>query len=742
MQLDPADYLRLDVPHSLGATAAGAAFATSSGDVLDVESFGPGVFRLRVGPSTRPDYGIVVARPKACTVAQRAPGAWAFAAGDATLELRGSPLAIRLSWKNHVVLHSITDEQVNGGTRLPTFGRLRQGGLWSAAFALATGEPVYGLGEQFGPLDKRGQLVHSHIQDALGVNTGRAYKGTPFAWSMGSGRGAWGAFVNTPGMVTHGVGHPDWSHRSYAVMVEDEALDLFVFAGDTPATIVDLYTQLTGRAAAVPRWSLGLWVSRTSYGNADTAVAVAARLRERRIPSDVMMLDAGATYDPETRFDFTWDPQRTGDAADTLAKIKARDFRVCASECPLVSVNSPLFQELASQQYLLLTPEGDPYVYMADVDAQADTPTSAVASPESGIVDFTNPDAFAWWRDAHAALFEDGVDAIASEFGEQVPDDATAFNGDTGARLHNVYPLLYNRCVYEATSRFQKPHDGPPLVWSRAGWAGSQRYPIGFGGAPQSDWEGLAASIRGALSWGMSGNPYHSSDVGGFYGSSQPSPELYVRWLQAAVFFSHMRLNGTGEREPWAFGAEAEGIARKWLALRYRLIPYLEQAIAQASRTGMPLSRAMPLAFPDSRLARDFETQFMCGDALLVAPILREGGEVDIALPPGAWYDLNTRARYAGSQVLRYAAKLDQFPVFGREGLALPLGRSVQHTGEISAEVPLEALWIFGRPLQPLEGYRQVKIEADRIAGHVVRAMLNVDVQVFGDASAVNVLPL
>lgn len=727
MHLDPADYLRLDVPHSLGATAAGAAFATSSGDILDVECFGPGAFRLRLGPNTRPDYGILAGRPKGCTVTQRAPGAWTFTADAATLEISGSPLRIQLSWKSAVVLRSITDEHSRGMTRLPTFGRLRQGGLWTAAFALASAEPVYGLGEKFGPLDKRGQLIHSQVEDAQGVNTGLAYKNTPFAWSPGAGKGAWGTFVHTPGMVTHGVGHPDWSHRSYSVIVEDEALDLFLFAGDAPSSIIDLYTRLTGRPASVPRWSLGLWVTRASYATPDDAIAVAEQLRERKIPSDVLTLDARAAWDAGTAFDFTWDPARYADPAATLAKIKAQHLRVCVAEYPYVSVDSPLFQELASQQYLLLTQEGDPYV---------------LPSPECGIVDFTNPDACTWWRDAHQPLFDDGVDVIETDLGEQVPDDAVAFNGDHGARLHNVYPLLYNRCVFEATARFQQPPDRPPIVWSRAGWAGSQRYPLGWGGDPQSDWEGLAASIRGGLSWGMSGNPYHSSDIGGFYGSVPLSAELFVRWLQAAVFCSHMRLAGIGAREPWSFGSEPEGIARKWLAMRYRLIPYLEQVIAEATRTGMPVTRAMPLAFPDSRLARDFETQFMCGDALLVAPIVREGGEVDVALPPGAWYDLNTRARYAGSQVLRYAARLDQFPVFGREGYALPLGRAVQHTGEMSAANPLDCLWIFGPPTRRLAGYSQVRIDDDRGSGYTVRASLNVDVQIFGDAAHINVLPL
>ena len=737
MQLDPTAYLRLEAPHSLGKSASGASFATSSGDILEVSTFGPGIFRLRLGPTTRPEYGIVTGRAKAGKVTEDG-GTTTFTSGDAVLELTGVPLRVRLLWKGAEVLTSITDEHFRGFTRLPTFGRLRQGGLWTAAFALASGEAVYGLGEKFGPLDKRGQLIHSQVEDALGVNTGLAYKNVPFAWSPGTGHGAWGLFVHTPGMVTHGVGHPDWSHRSYAFLVEDEALDVFLLAGDTPAAMLDLYTQLTGRAPEVPRWSLGLWVSRAYYKTPEEAADVAARLRERRIPCDVLTLDGRAAWNVETRFDFQWDPARFPDPAAAIARIKAHHMRVCVWEYPYVSIHSPLFQELASRRYLLTTDQGDPYVFGWDT-SPGSSPFGQVLTPlpESGILDFTNPAAFAWWRDAHRPLFEAGVDAIKSDFGEHVPDDAVAFNGDYGRRLHNVYPMLYNRCVYEATARF-KQDAGPPLIWSRAAWSGSQRYPMGWGGDPQSDWEGLAASIRGGLSLGMSGFAYHSSDIGGFYGSAQPTPELYVRWLQASVFFSHIRVHGIGEREPWAFGPEAEAVSRKWLALRYRLIPYLERVVKQASRTGLPVMRAMPLAFPGHALLRSFDTQFMCGEALLVAPIAQPGGEVDVALPPGAWYDLNTRQRYPGRQVLRYKAKLDQFPVFGREGYALPLGRAVQHTGEIDAARPLEMLWVFGQPAHSLDGFTQARIDADGEGGFLLRATGGFDVQVFG-ADKVNV---
>jgi alpha-D-xyloside xylohydrolase len=743
MQLDPTAYIRLSAPDSLGTSASSGAFATNTGDVLEAACFGTGVFRLRIGANTLPDYGLVVGRAQRCDITQTDPGVWSFAAGGTRLELTGEPLRIRLLHDEQPIITSITDEHFRGFSRLPVIGRTRAGQQWIASFALASGEPVYGLGEKFGPLNKRGQLVTSQVDDALGVNTELSYKSVPFGWSPGNGGsakvGAWGIFVNTPGRVTHGVGHPEWSHRSYAVVVDDEALDLFLIAGRDPAQVLERYTTLTGRAPDVPLWSLGLWISRAYYRTADEAMAVAEELRARRIPCDVLTLDGRAVWEVQTRFDFRWDATRYPDPAATFARMKRHALKICVWEYPYVSIHSPLFHELAAKRFLLTTATGEPYVFGWD-NSPATSPFSGVLTPlpESGIVDFTNPAAFGWWRDAHEPLFRAGVDVIKSDFGEQVPEDAAAFNGDRGARLHNVYPLLYNRCVYEATKKFAPAESQPPIVWSRAGWTGSQRYPMQWGGDPQSDWEGLAASIRGGLSWGMSGAPYHASDIGGFYGSEQPSPELYLRWLQMSVFSSHMRLHGIGAREPWAFGEEAETIARQWIEFRYRLLPYLRTVIAQATTTGLPVMRAMPLAFPNVALTRGYETQFMCGDALLIAPIVAPGGEVEVAMPPGAWYDLASRQRLPGRQVIRYRATLDKFPVFGREGYSLPLGPVVQHTGEIDAAKPLAALYLFGKPAQSLDGFAQAKI-AVTDGRAMVAAAPSVNVETFGDAAGITV---
>jgi alpha-D-xyloside xylohydrolase len=200
-----------------------------------------------------------------------------------------------------------------------------------------------------------------------------------------------------------------------------------------------------------------------------------------------------------------------------------------------------------------------------------------------------------------------------------------------------------------------------------------------------------------------------------------------------------MRLHGLGAREPWAFDDEAETIARQWIEFRYRLLPYLQSTIKQARATGMPVMRAMPLAFPSVALTRGYETQFMCGDALLVAPIIAPGGEVEVALPPGAWYDLASRQRISGRQVIRYRATLDRFPVFGREGYALPLGPVVQSTREIHAAAPLDALYVFGKSTQTLDGFAQAEIVPGE-AEAVVTVAASVNVDIFGEAAGIRVV--
>lgn len=680
----------------IGATADETRF-DADGESLTVTAIRPGVFRLVYGEASGADYDLLPGgdHRQELRLSTHTAG-WRMHSGDSTLEIDAESFRLRLVKDNRVVLESVTDEHFRGYTRLPSLARHRTGAARCLSFALRSEEGVYGLGEKFGALDRRGQLITGRIEDALGVNTELSYKNIPFCWSPTG----WGVMFHTPAVITHAVGYAQWSHRTYCAVVEDAALDFLLFAGD-PVEILENYTHLTGMPAMPPLWSLGVWLSRCYYQTPEEAASVAAKVRARGMPCDVITLDGRAAWEVRTRLNFDWDPTRFPEPAAAIAALKQHDLRVCVWEYPYVSVHNPAFAELAAKGWLLKRENGEPYVFdwVKDPD---DDPFGGVLTPlpPSGAIDFTHPEAAAYWAERHQQLFEIGVDAMKTDFGEQVQDDMVAHNGERGWRLHNVYPLLYNRCVYDATRAYNDAHErGPAMVWGRDGFIGSQRYPMQWGGDPQSDWEGLAASIRGALSYGMSGVPCYSSDVGGFYGVRQPDPELYLRWTAAGVFCSHFRYHGIGEREPWAFGEEAERIALGWLNFRYRLIPYLMGVLEQSGRIGLPVMRGMALAFPRDRAAHAFDTQYLCGEALLVAPIISAGGEVEVYFPRGdTWFDIYTGERYEGGAVARIAKPLDQLPVFGRAGHVLCLGPAVRHTGEIDERAPVDELWVFDTP--------------------------------------------
>ena len=608
-------------------------------------------------------------------------------------------------------LGSITDEHFRGWTRLPTFGRVRQGGQWIAAFALASGEPVYGLGEKFGPLNKRGQL------DPLAGRRRARRQHRPRVQERAV-RLEPGHRQRRMGRLRAHAGDGDARRRAsrlVASLVRDAASTTRRSTSSCspptrrPASSISTRSSPAARraGAAVEPRPVGLArLLQDARGSGRRSRRSCARAR---FPCDVLTLDGRAAWNVETRFDFEWDP----DALPGSARGARRDqgapparlrLGISVRLGALAAVRRARVARLPADQRATAT-----RTCSAGTRRPATSPFGNVLTPlpESGIVDFTHPGAYAWWRDAHAALFADGVDVIKSDFGEQVPDDAVAFNGDRGRRLHNVYPLLYNQCVFEATAKFQRDRDAPPMVWGRAGWTGSQRYPIQWGGDPQSDWEGLAASIRGGLSWGMSGAPYHASDIGGFYGSQQPSPELY-RALAAGggVQLAHPRAR---HRRARALGVRRRGRGDR----------------AQVAR--VPLSADSVSAARDRRGGRDRHA----GDARDAARVSRQRAHArlrdavhvrrraarraDRRSPAARSRSRCRRAR--GTTSIRASAspasaccatrrRSTSFRCSAAKATRCRSGRAVQHTGEIDAARPLEQLWVFGKPTRPLARLR------------------------------------
>jgi alpha-D-xyloside xylohydrolase len=709
-----AGFERLEWLKYASLNAGIASFETNCG-ILQVSSPGVNLLRLQLKQPSQPDapdYAILVnpnrletdtasasiqvgTRQNAGTDEYHLTFLHPGSSESIELVFQQNPVRMEIYHGGKRMLESSTDRTIRGGLRLAPFSASPD--AWILALALPSGESVFGLGEKFGDLDKRGQLIENWNRDATGVNAEISYKNVPFAWSPNG----WGVFVHTTARVTHGVGYSPWSHRAYVIKVADPTLDVFFVFANTPAQMLFQYTELTGRTELPPRWSYGVWMSRAFYKTADEILNVARQMRQHNIPCDVLTLDGRAWHQSETRFDFSWDPVRYPDPAGFVQTLREMNFRLCLWEYSYLSSINPLFNELASRKYFLQTPSGDVYIHRWLPEP---FDKSIAHLQPSGLIDFTNPEAYAWYRDMHRSLFEIGVSVMKTDYGEAIPEEVVGYNGDTGKRLHNIYTLLYNRCVFEASQNYGEK-DG--IVWGRSSWAGGQRYPVQWGGDPQSDWEGLASSIRGGLSWGMSGGAFYTHDIGGFYGVQEgsgllgeglPDAELYIRWAQAGVMASHTRFHGTSAREPWVFGEETETIIRKWLAWRYQLIPYLQGCAIEAKQTGLPVMRSMVLAFPKDRLAWQFDTQYMLGDSLLVAPVITSGGIVNYYLPSGNWFDIWNQTWVQGPGLFEMVIPLEYIPVFGREGTILPLGPGVQHTGELKEGIDLEKIWIFGTP--------------------------------------------
>lgn len=688
-QTDPAVVTRASLL-STGRHGVELRAHTDTGRAMDIRVTvaGDGVIRVRLAadpppPASPPRRPLVTPDPSGSgrvlvaedTVRVNAGGLWA--------ELTLDPWRLRfLDESGRVLLEQEPGQvDISGRRRTLPFGCSSMDGVVVAhhdSFWAGADERFVGFGEQFTRLDKRGQRLLMWNFDAFGAESGRSHKCVPFYQSS---RG-YGLLVDTATPAEFDLCQA--THSSVQVVVPDSVLDYYVLAGPTPAQVLARYHRLTGLPALPPKWAFGTWIS--SGFAADTQQQVldrAARIRELGIPCDVLHLDC-YWQEPGTWSHLRWDRSAFPEPEQMLAELGRQGFRVSLWINPYLSHRSAAFTEAAEAGYLLRRPGGQ--VYVADVWHGS--------HPACGILDLTNPAAADWYARRLRELLKQGVAVFKTDFGEGVPADAVAHNGMTGARLHNIYPLLFNDLVSDLTREVT----GHGLVWARSSYLGGQRHSAQWSGDPISSYPSMASTLRGGLSYALSGMPFWSHDVGGFHGP--PTDDLYVRWAQFGALSPLVRLHGTTTRLPWDFPAATRDAAIAALRLRHRLLPYLYTTAVTAAATGTPMLRPLLFDTPDDPSAWSEELAYRLGPDLLVAPMTDRGGTRMVYLPAGepggepgsepggeplpdgsgsgvgpgaAWIDWWSGEVHPGGQWLRVSHRLDRVPLFVRYGALLPL---------------------------------------------------------------------
>ena len=533
-----------------------------------------------------------------------------------------------------------------------------EGGAWLAVDLYAGPDEHYvGFGERFDSLDQRGREVDLWVED--GAQGGLSYIPVPFFLSSAG----YGLHIDTEVRCLVRVATPD-DPGVVSIRNAAPSLSLTVLPGRTPKEILSRYTAIAGRPEVPPAWVFGPWKSR-DWQTADQAGIRedVEKQQELGLPATVKLIDARWEVAYHT---FAFDPAKFPDPQAMIDHIQAHGSRLVLWISPWMAVDNAgdpddAFYACAERGYLIRNPAGEVYVHRLGNNPML----------VGSCIDLTNPEAAAWWQGNIRRLAEMGVSGFNTDFGEQVPEDAVFYDGRTGREMHNVYPRLYNELTYEAMQV-----DQPGMLLARSGWHGSQRLSAIWAGDQTSDFaynSGLRTAIVAGLSAGLSGFPYWSSDIGGYFGT--PSDEVYMRWTQFGAFCPIMMIHGAGRREPWTFSPQTLDVYRRYARLHTDLFPYLTAYAHEASRTGIPIMRAMPLEFPDDPgvwgdLA---EHQYCFGAELLVAPVYYGFSRTrPVYLPAGGWRDFWTGEPVQGGRVVRRQADVEEIPVFARAGAIIP----------------------------------------------------------------------
>ena len=516
---------------------------------------------------------------------------------------------------------------------------------------LAPGERIYGCGESFTSLNKVGQKVHLSVTDPQGPETDGQYKPVPFFFSN---RG-YGIFMHTSAPVTCDFG------ASYIgadrLFMADEMVDFFVFFGE-PKDILNEYTDITGKSPMLPLWSFGTWMSRITYFSQEEGLDIAKQLRAHKIPSDVIHFDTG-WFGVDWQCDYEFAKERFKDPVGMLKQLSKDGFHTCLWQLPYFTPKNRFFPEIIEQGLHVVNATGGMPV-------------------EDAILDFSNPKTVSWYQSKIEGLMKQGVSTIKCDFGEAAPYNGFYHSGKGGIYEHNLYPLRYNKALFEVVER---NHPGEGIIWARSAWAGSQRYALHWGGDAATNNIGMLGDLRGGLSFGLSGFSFWSHDMGGFVTASPE--DIYRRWLPFGFLSSHTRAHGAPPTEPWLISKSFTDAFRACAEMKYKLMPYVYAQAKDCSERGLPMVRALLVEFPQDPGAWLVEDEYMFGSQMLVAPLMESGNERTVYLPKGKWIDYQSGKIYEGGYQTIQAGKIPAV-ILVRDGSLIPHAPLAQRTDQIN----------------------------------------------------------
>lgn len=547
--------------------------------------------------------------------------------------------------------------------------------------ALCSDEKFYGFGEKTGHLNKRGwDTVNWNTDEPRKHDdaTSCLYSTIPFFIGLKQGR-AYGIYFDNTYKTYYNLGKDDENYYYFAG--EGGTLSYYFIYGPSIKEVVEGYTALTGRMKMPPLWSLGFHQSRWSYYPESRVMDIARSFRNRDIPCDAIHLDID--YMDGFRV-FTWDKDRFPDFMGMISKLHNMGFKLVTIIDPGVKadLNYDVYKEGLEKDYFCRRPDGSVFI-------------GRVWPMDSAFPDFSNSEVRKWWAGLNRRLIDTGVDGIWNDMNEPSVFDTPTKTIPEGAvhkgdgkpiehrEFHNLYGMMMDMGAFDGI--YDKNRNIRPFLLTRSGFAGVQRYSALWTGDNMSLWEHLRLLIPMNCNLGLSGLAFIGNDVGGF--GQNCTGELLARWTEAGAFLPLFRNHSafmTKDQEPWAFGEEIEAICRKYIKLRYRLLPYLYNLLYHASLYGSPVIRPMVYEFQHDEKVYDMEDQFMFGDSMLVAPVMESGRtEREVYLPCGTWADYWTGELYEGSRNVSVKAPLDTLPIYVKSGSILPEWREANNTDEI-----------------------------------------------------------